>query len=251
MKHKPRFGLYTIVAVSVVISFFPIVWLILTSFKNTAGIYAWPPQYWPEPFTLGNYISIFTNSPELLRYILNSFIVGVGATTITLLLGGLSAYALSRLGLGFAGVLMIQNAMRSFRSVDKSVGRLLDFAGQPTPSYMQGRSARKVFEGDTPADWPQLAYHRYWMHRDPDHNAYSHYGVRNQRYKLIYWYNEGYDLPGTNHGGQDREWELFDCEKDPLELFNVIDDPAYGDIRVAMQAELDAKMAEIGDDPVH
>ncbi len=127
----------------------------------------------------------------------------------------------------------------------------LDFAGLTTPNYMQGRSARPLLEGKTPADWPQLAYHRYWMHRDPDHNAYSHYGVRNQRYKLIYWYNEGYDLPGTNHGGQDREWELFDCEKDPLELFNVIEDLAYAEIRVALQAELDKKMAEIGDCPEH
>ena len=41
-------------------------------------------------------------------------------------------------------------------------------------------------------------------------------------HKLIYWYNEGYELLGTNHGGEDREWELFDCEKDPLELFSTV-----------------------------
>ena len=127
----------------------------------------------------------------------------------------------------------------------------LDFAGQTVPNYMQGRSARPLLEGKTPADWPQLAYHRYWMHRDPDHNAYSHYGVRNQRYKLFYWYNDGFDLPGTNHGGEDREWELFDCKKDPFELFNVINEPEYAEIRLALQSELDMKMAEIGDDPAH
>jgi multiple sugar transport system permease protein len=107
MTKRPRYVLFVLVAVSVFISFFPIVWLILTSFKNTAGIYAWPPQYWPDPFTLGNYTSIITNSPELLRYILNSFIVAIGCTAITLTFGGLAAYALSRLGLRFAGVLMV------------------------------------------------------------------------------------------------------------------------------------------------
>jgi multiple sugar transport system permease protein len=56
---------------------------------------------------LGNYTSIITNSPELLRYILNSFIVAIGCTAITLTFGGLAAYALSRLGLRFAGVLMV------------------------------------------------------------------------------------------------------------------------------------------------
>ena len=127
----------------------------------------------------------------------------------------------------------------------------LDIAQLSIPSYMQGNSFRPLLSGQSPADWPDVAYHRYWMHRDPDHNAYSHYGIRNQRYKLIYWYNEGYDLPGTNHGGEDREWELFDCEKDPLELFNVYSDPTYQDVVTDITAQLDKKMAEIGDEPVH
>ena len=76
----------------------------------------------------------------------------------------------------------------------------LDFAGLTVPSYMQGRSIRQLLNGNVPEDWSEIAYHRYWMHRDPNHNAYSHYGIRDQRYKLIYWYNDGFDLPGTNHG---------------------------------------------------
>lgn len=127
----------------------------------------------------------------------------------------------------------------------------LDFAGLVTPSYMQGTTFRPLLKGETPPDWPDVAYHRYWMHRDPDHNAYSHYGIRDQRYKLIYWYNDGFGLPGTNHGGEDREWELFDCEKDPLELFNLYDDPAHAEIVRTMTAKLDRKMAEIGDEPAH
>jgi hypothetical protein len=44
---------------------------------------------------------------------------------------------------------------------------------------------------------------------------------------------------------------LFDCEKDPLELFNVAEDPAYVEIRATMLSKLTAKMAEIGDEPTH
>ena len=128
---------------------------------------------------------------------------------------------------------------------------MLDVAGLTIPSYMQGRSLLGLMQGQPTDDWPQLAYHRYWMHRDPDHNAYAHYGIRTQRYKLIYWYNEGYDLPGTNEGGEDREWELFDCVADPLELFNLYDDPDHSDIVRMMTAALEAKMAEIGDVPEH
>ena len=127
----------------------------------------------------------------------------------------------------------------------------LDLAGLRIPSYMQGRSLIPILKGSEPENWPQIAYHRYWMHRDPDHNAYAHYGIRTQSYKLIYWYNEGYDLAGTNQGGQDREWELFDCKEDPLELFNVFSDPNYQDIVAMMKTLLKRKMIEIGDEPEH
>ena len=127
----------------------------------------------------------------------------------------------------------------------------LDFAGLTIPNYMQGKSLRSLLKGSVPNDWSEVAYHRYWMHRDPVHNAYSHYGIRNQRYKLIYWYNEGYGLPGTNFGGEDREWELFDCERDPLELFSVFFDPSYKEVVEMMTRELENKMAEIGDEPEH
>ncbi len=128
---------------------------------------------------------------------------------------------------------------------------LLDLTNLPIPNYMQGVSFRPLLEGNRPDSWSEIAYHRYWMHRDPDHNAYSHYGIRNQKYKLIYWYNEGYDLPGTNHGGEDREWELFDCYNDPLELFNVYSDPKYKSVVKMMKNELTLKMQIIGDKPEH
>lgn len=127
----------------------------------------------------------------------------------------------------------------------------LDLAGLTVPSYMQGRSLMPVFAGEAPPDWPDVAYHRYWMHQDEYHNAYAHYGIRDHRYKLIYWYNQGYGLPGTQPGGQAPEWELFDCEKDPLELFNCWAEPPYQDVVRRLTQRLEAKMAEIGDEPAH
>jgi arylsulfatase A-like enzyme len=127
----------------------------------------------------------------------------------------------------------------------------LDLAGLAIPSYMQGRSLRPLLAGQTLADWPQVAYHRYWMHRDAIHNAYAHYGIRTQRYKLVYWYNEGLGTPGSQPGGEPVEWEFFDCETDPLELINCHDDPAYRSTIRAMKDLLDQTMATIGDEPAH
>lgn len=131
----------------------------------------------------------------------------------------------------------------------------LDVAGLRIPSYMQGVSFRPVLQarGIAPPGWQQVAYHRYWMNNDVIHNALAHYGVRNQRYKLIYWYNEALGVAGARPGTdfKEKEWELFDCEKDPLELFNVYHEPEYRHVVAGMTALLEAKMEEIGDEPRH
>lgn len=127
-----------------------------------------------------------------------------------------------------------------------------DFANIRIPTYMQGLSIRPLLSQKTPSDWQQVAYHRYWMHNDQTHHAYAHYGCRDQRYKLIYWYNEPLDVEGANPGDADhKEWELFDCEEDPLELFNVYHEAKYNDVRERMTKMLQEKMMEIGDEVVH
>ena len=45
------------------------------------------------------------------------------------------------------------------------------------------------------------------------------------------------------------EWELFDLVADPLELGNVIDDPAYREVRMELEAELARLQDELGDEP--
>lgn len=104
-KKKPKTGtrqnsslwIYLIVVPTIVISFFPIVWILLTSLKPAADIYAWPPVYLPSPPTLKNYFWIITETPELLRYILNSLIVATVTTFLILFFGGMAAYSLARL----------------------------------------------------------------------------------------------------------------------------------------------------------
>lgn len=128
----------------------------------------------------------------------------------------------------------------------------LDYAGLRLPTYMQGVSFRPLLQGKTPSDWQQVAYHRYWMHNDIIHNAYAHYGVRDQQYKLIYWYNEDFGIEGARPGDAEfKEWELFDCDKDPLELFNCYHNAEYEAVVKRMTKMLEDKMVEIGDEPVH
>lgn len=129
----------------------------------------------------------------------------------------------------------------------------LDYAGSHAPNYMQGRSFRRNLRGEPPADWTDLAYHRYWMNRDGCHNCFAHYGIRTKRYKLIYWYDEDLGEEGANPPPEQsaKEWELFDLAQDPLELFSVYDDPAYAHVVHEMTNKLNDHMRRIGDIPVH
>lgn len=113
----------------------------------------------------------------------------------------------------------------------------LDYARLPVPEFMQGRSFRPVLRGEETPNWRRSMYYRYFMHL-AHHNVYAHYGVRTHRYKLIYYYENEPDPP---------EWELFDLEKDPHELRNVYDDPAYADVAQQLKAELHRLRVEVGD----
>ncbi|MEN6644979.1 MAG: sulfatase [Armatimonadia bacterium] len=114
----------------------------------------------------------------------------------------------------------------------------LDCAGLSTPEHMDGRSIRPLWQGQTPDDWRQDFYYRYFMHCDGSHGVYAHYGLRSQRYKLIYYYEP---VPGP------QEWELFDLEKDPLELNNVYGQPEYAGVVNELQGRLKALRKDVGD----
>lgn len=90
-------GFYIVAAITVLASFFPTAWIFLTSIKSEADIYAWPVKYLPDPATLENYLNIFNETPELLLYIFNSFVVATTTTAVIVSCGGLAAYSLGRL----------------------------------------------------------------------------------------------------------------------------------------------------------
>ena len=126
----------------------------------------------------------------------------------------------------------------------------LELAETEIPDQIQGRSIRPLLQGKTPSDWRQSMYYRYWMHKDPNHNVYAHYGVRTHRYKLIYYYSEALDQPGAIDESLTPEWELFDLDNDPCELNNVYHDPDYSGVVQELKDELHRQQKEVQDTPV-
>lgn len=69
-------------------------------------------------------------------------------------------------------------------------------------------------------------YYRYWMHADDAHNVCSHYGIRTERYKLIYFYGQRLGMTGSHDKPLTPEWELYDLQSDPAEMHNIYKDPS-------------------------
>lgn len=126
---------------------------------------------------------------------------------------------------------------------------LLDWAGVPAPSRMQGVSLRPLVSGRDTTAPRDTVYYRYWQHDDPAHGIWAHYGIRTERYKLVYFYNDGLGLPGTGTDTPPPCWELYDLAADPDELTNVWDDPAYRPVRADLVQELARQQAAVGDSP--
>jgi sorbitol/mannitol transport system permease protein len=71
--------------------FFPIFWMVLTSFKTEAGAFAMPPQLFFQP-TLENYREIIERT-NYLHYAWNSVITSGGSTLLGMLIAVPAAYA--------------------------------------------------------------------------------------------------------------------------------------------------------------
>jgi arylsulfatase A-like enzyme len=122
---------------------------------------------------------------------------------------------------------------------------ILELAGVATPDYMQGRSFAAALKGEEkPKNWRKVTYYRYWMHMAHSLQVPAHFGIRGDRYKLIFFYG-----CNTRKGGRTTPpaWELYDLEKDPSEMKNEYANPEYAKIIADMKVQLKKTRAELNE----
>lgn len=87
--------IYSVIAVYLFITVAPLVWVLSTSFKLNQEAISFPPKFLPDHPTLENYFFVLTD-PKLVLSLINSLIVSVGSTALSVTVSALGGYAFAR-----------------------------------------------------------------------------------------------------------------------------------------------------------
>jgi len=86
---------YLTILVALIVTLFPVYWIAANSFKFDIDIFSVPPLWYPSNPTLKHYYAAFIERP-FLKYAMNSLVVAVGTTIVSLIFGTTAGYALAR-----------------------------------------------------------------------------------------------------------------------------------------------------------
>jgi multiple sugar transport system permease protein len=90
-----KVGVIIGLCIGAVFAGFPVVWMLSTSLKPNGEVFQVPPRLLSQNFSLDAYWAVLS-SEQNLRFFLNSYIVALWVTALTLLVAILAAYAFSR-----------------------------------------------------------------------------------------------------------------------------------------------------------
>ena len=88
-------GFFLLLAIFVLVSLFPFYWIVITSLKSNAAMTQSTHSLLPSGVTFSNYIDDFTKQ-DFVRPLINSAIVCLAATLVTVIVASMAGYALAR-----------------------------------------------------------------------------------------------------------------------------------------------------------
>jgi arylsulfatase A-like enzyme len=109
---------------------------------------------------------------------------------------------------------------------------ILEMAGLSAPADMQGKSIVPLLKGKPGGNVHDALY--YHFYENQEHKVAKHIGVRTNRYKLIYFY-------------ENNDWELYDLKTDKSEMNNQYGNANYTKVQIMMKQKLKELKAAYND----
>jgi arylsulfatase A-like enzyme len=100
-----------------------------------------------------------------------------------------------------------------------------DLAGVPVPRHVEFPSLASMLHADNPEPLNDAMFG--WL-------TVLQRSIRTRQHKLIFY-------------AQINRFQVFDLEKDPWEMHDLVDDPAYAEVKSSLIAKLKQKQKELGD----
>jgi multiple sugar transport system permease protein len=101
-----RIGVIVGSLVAAVFAGFPIFWMLVSSFKTNTEIFAFPPRIITKGFSFDAYVAVLTD-PEKIRFFVNSYVIALSVTLVTVVVALFAAYAFSRFEFRFKKALNV------------------------------------------------------------------------------------------------------------------------------------------------
>ena len=95
-KFTDKIFLYIILGIGAFISLFPFYWMVISSFKPREDMFKFPPDLFPSRFSINSFVDLLTTT-DFSRNLLNSVVVAVAYTLLSVFLCSLCGYAFAKL----------------------------------------------------------------------------------------------------------------------------------------------------------
>ena len=90
-----KYFVYFSLLIGALFSSLPVIWISLSSLKSNLEIFSYPPSILPVNTSLEAYLNIFDDEDKI-RFFINSYIISIIVTLLTLFIAILSGYSFSR-----------------------------------------------------------------------------------------------------------------------------------------------------------
>ncbi len=105
-KTKMNVALEIVAVIVGVIFVFPVLWLVLSSFKPGNELFTFPLTFFPKNFTVENFVTAWQKM-DFMLYMMNTAFVTIVATVLTVLMSAITGYALAKYRYKWMNVLFV------------------------------------------------------------------------------------------------------------------------------------------------